>query len=239
MAPSEVLLLFTKLPRPGLAKTRLCPPLSPEQAAGLHAAFVADCVASARQLMVERPGLEARLWVAPFEDRSPAEEQSLRALGLPLRGQRGAGLGERMGHAIGGSLDEGCGRVVLRGTDSPALPLARLHEAFDALAAPGIDLTLGPDAGGGYYLIGARAPCEALFGDLPLGSASEGDSIFARTLARSAELGLATVQLRAEPDIDLPADLRSLAELLRNEPERAPASARWLSSPPNAAALET
>ncbi len=34
--------VMAKAPRPGLAKTRLCPPLTPEQAAAMSAAFLRD-----------------------------------------------------------------------------------------------------------------------------------------------------------------------------------------------------
>ncbi|PIE21963.1 MAG: hypothetical protein CSA62_14940 [Planctomycetota bacterium] len=225
MKKSEVLVLFTKLPRPGSVKTRLCPPLRAEQAAGLQAAFLEDAAAQARRAMQLRPGLAACLAVTPFEG-----SEELRRHRLPLLPQEGTGLGARMTAAMARAFAAGASRVLLRGTDSPLLPLARLREGFDALAAPGVDVLLGPDHGGGYYLVGLRRPLPELFAELPLGSASEGATIFERSLARTEELGLSCALLRQDLDVDLPEDLERLAASLREHPEAAPATAAFLDS---------
>ncbi len=46
------LVIFAKAPIPGQVKTRLCPPLTPDEAASLHGSFVLD--------MLERSGRAAK-----------------------------------------------------------------------------------------------------------------------------------------------------------------------------------
>ena len=42
------LILFAKAPIPGQVKTRLCPPLTPDEAATLHGSFVLDALERSR-----------------------------------------------------------------------------------------------------------------------------------------------------------------------------------------------
>ena len=41
---ASALIIFAKAPIPGQVKTRLCPPLSPDEAASLHGSFVLDAI---------------------------------------------------------------------------------------------------------------------------------------------------------------------------------------------------
>ncbi len=68
---------------------------------------------------------------------------------LELRGQQGDGLWARMIAAMVELFAEGHSKVLIRNTDSPDLPVTRVSEA---LAAAG-KVVLGPDVGGGYYLV--------------------------------------------------------------------------------------
>ena len=47
--------VMAKAPRPGFSKTRLCPPLRPEQAAALSAAFLRDTTTSIAQAALSVP----------------------------------------------------------------------------------------------------------------------------------------------------------------------------------------
>jgi glycosyltransferase A (GT-A) superfamily protein (DUF2064 family) len=102
---------------------------------------------------------------------------------------------------------EGYERIVLRGTDSPTLPLARVDEAFAALERA--ELALCPDRDGGYNLIGLRGACDGLFA-LELSHAG----VLSQTLARARALGLRTELLPAHHDVDTHADwLRLIPDL--------------------------
>jgi glycosyltransferase A (GT-A) superfamily protein (DUF2064 family) len=94
---------------------------------------------------------------------------------------------------------EGFERIVLRGTDSPTLPLERIDEAFAALERA--DLALCPDRDGGYNLIGLRGACDGLFA-LEFSHAG----VLLETLSSARALGLRAELLPAHHDVDTYAD---------------------------------
>lgn len=207
----SVLALFAKAPRPGLVKTRMCPPLRPEQAASLYEAMLLD--------ILDQPGpdegIARSVWFTPEDAR---DWFSRAAPGRRLYVQRGAHLAERMALLFRTHAAEGHDRVVLRGTDSPTLPAGTIEAAFAELERA--DLVLCPDRDGGYNLVGLREPADPLF-DLEMSTGS----VLEQTLARARELGLVVHLLPEHHDVDTIADLRLL------EPdERTPRTARWLKS---------
>ncbi len=151
----NILALFAKAPVPGQVKTRLCPPLSFSQAASLYQAMLTDIL---EQHAASRGG-DRVLWYTPAT-AAGWFQHAVRA-GYELRAQQGAGLRARMRHVFQLHAAEGYERIVLRGTDSPTLPLGRIASAFEALEWR--ELVLCPDRDGGYNLIGLREPCDALF----------------------------------------------------------------------------
>lgn len=206
------ILLFGKVPAPGRSKTRLAPLLGPEGAAELYAAFLEDTAAAVRGV----PGAEAELWL---DGRGGAEAKTVREvgsegeglgrrLGLPVRWQRGAGLGERLRMAFGRAFREGCRTAVAVGSDHPTLPASRIEEAFGALAAA--DVSIGPSEDGGYYLIGLRRsswPRSAgLFRQIPWST----PEVLDRTRVAIASLELGARELPAWYDVDEPEDLERL-----------------------------
>ena len=66
MSSEDVLIVFAKEPRPGFVKTRMSPPLSAEQAAGLYAALLDDVLAATAE-HAEAFGLAPVLAVHPPE----------------------------------------------------------------------------------------------------------------------------------------------------------------------------
>lgn len=208
----ELLALFAKLPRAGDVKTRLAPALGADEAARLYEAMLLDVVdqhaGAARDLA---------LWFTPAEGRSwfEANVPSVYRL-IP---QQGADLAARMRALFRRHAAEGYDRIVLRGTDSPTLPPARLEEAFAALADR--DLVLCPDLDGGYNLIGLCAACDEMF-DIPMSHAS----VLALTLARAEASGLRTHLLEAHHDVDTAADLELLAAGIHGA--EAPRTLAWL-----------
>src|SRR5688572_9127432 len=195
--------LFTKHPTPGRVKTRLCPPLSPAQAASLAEAMLRDTVARClagdfRTTLVFTPASEAPWFRASFPEVADQ------------RPQLGADLGERLALFVAQSFahDEARTLVVI-GSDQPLVPLARIEEAHRELEQ-GAGCVLGPDPGGGYYLIGLSRSVPELFTDVPMSSA--GMAAATARLARAK--GLAVVELAEHGDVDLPDDLERLcAEL--------------------------
>lgn len=70
--------------------------------------------------------------------------------------QRGRGFGERIDNALSDLCAQGYDHVVVVGRDCPELTTAEIGAAFARLGTD-CSLVLGPDWGGGCYLIGIRA----------------------------------------------------------------------------------
>jgi uncharacterized protein len=214
---------MAKAPRPGHAKTRLCPPLNPAQAAELSCAFLRD--------ITENVALAAR--VAPIHGciaYAPAGAEDwfigqlaegtglVLADGSPPMPPGVQGFGRCLLHAAQAMLGSGFGAACLVNSDSPTLPTALLARAAHAILAPGERVVLGPAEDGGYYLLGMKQPHAHLFADIAW---STGE-VAAATRARAATLGLEVITLPAWYDVD---DADSLARLLADIGDTAPPTA--------------
>jgi hypothetical protein len=184
----------------GLVKTRLCPPLGPGEAALLAEGMLRDVV----ERCLACQDFRTALFHHPAEDR-PWFAASFPAVS-DLRPQQGSGLAERLANAFDEVLN---GRdvetLVVIGSDQPLVGTARVVEAHRALE-DGADLVLGPDLGGGYYLIGLRASCPALFTEVGMSS----PGMCAATVELAEGLGLTVRRLEVGYDVDVKADLKRL-----------------------------
>jgi uncharacterized protein len=197
----RVLALFAKAPVPGAAKTRLSPPLSPERAAALSEAMLLDVLDQHASVS----SAELALWFTPDDAADWFARHAPRAYRrIP---QRGRDLAARMCALFQTHAAEGFEQIVLRGTDSPTLPGARIDEAFAALDHS--PLVLCPDRDGGYNLIGQSAPHDALF-ELELSQ----PGVLAGTLSRARALGLSCELLPAHHDVDTWPDVLRLGSEL-------------------------
>ena len=154
------LAIMAKAPKAGAVKTRLCPPLSPGQAAGLARCFLLDKIAQVRGLSGAGPVIA----YTPPSERDLFERL---APDFALMPQHGRDLGERMRSTLATLLGAGHRAAIAIGTDTPTLPAAVLQQAVDLAASGEVDLVLGPAEDGGYYLIGVRADHPTLFDDVP------------------------------------------------------------------------
>jgi uncharacterized protein len=190
---SEVaLVVIAKEPLPGRVKTRLCPPCSPQEAAALAEAALADTLVAVAAAPARRrllaldgrpgPGLPAGFEVAP---------------------QRGEGLGERLAEAL---LDAG-GPALVVGMDTPQLTPAMLLRASERLMAPGVDAVLGPALDGGYWTIGLRRPSRAAFRGVPMSS----PYTWSAQERRLKELGRRVAPLPPLRDVDTIGDAELVA----------------------------
>lgn len=199
--------LVTKAPEPGAAKTRLCPPLSPEEAAAAAAAMIADTLAVARDSGYA-------VWVVFAGDEAVLR----RTVGddVALLPQRGQSLGERLAAAQKDLFGRGFARVALLGGDCPTVGVATLRQAVDALDAA--DVCIVPAVDGGYTLLASARPCPEVLTAVTTGS----DRTGAETVARAEAAGLATRQLKARYDLDTVEAL--LAALQAGQLDEAPAT---------------
>jgi uncharacterized protein len=196
---TALLIIFAKEPRPGLAKTRLCPPLSLEEAAQLYHSFLLDIM----EEMARVP--EVSLAVAFNPPGAQDFWQNLAPPGTDLFPQEGENLGERMARAFARSFAASFGPVLLRGGDVPDLPATVVSEAREVLAAGRAQVALGPSPDGGYYLVGLSGPQPRLF----QGPAWSSGTVLADTLNLARELDLTVHLLPPWSDIDTSEDLRS------------------------------
>lgn len=215
--PDNALLVVAKRPEPGRTKTRLSPPLSPEQAAGLYEGLLRDTLNLMRRVPSVRPAI-AYL---------PAGEEAYFAALAPdfeLILQEGADLGERLDNATSRFLARGYARVAIMNSDGPTLPVACLSDAFRALE-DGADVALGPSDDGGYYLIGMKRPVPRLLRAVQMST----PHVLRDTLALAADERLRTVLLSPWYDVDdLPSLLR-LRDELAARPDAAPHTHAFLS----------
>lgn len=198
MPPTNALLTVAKRPAPGRTKTRLTPPLTPEQASALYECLLRDTL----DLMRRVPNVQPAIAFLPSGERGYFEAL---APDFDLVLQEGDDLGARLDNALARALDAGYQRAVIMNSDGPTLPLDCLTRAFDALAN-GADVVLGPADDGGYYLIGLRRPEPRLLREVRMST----PDVLADTLAIAARERLRVELLPAWYDVD---DAASLARL--------------------------
>jgi rSAM/selenodomain-associated transferase 1 len=203
--PSAIVMM-AKTPRPGTVKTRLCPPLSPEEAADLYRCFLLDTIA---KLSTCR---QASLFIA-YTPRTDRGVFAALAPHLPLLPQRGRDLGARMADCFAQLFARGYTDVLLTGSDLPTLPLYMIHQALDLMAKPQIDVVLGPSEDGGYYLIGLHALHRELFADMTWST----PQVLAETVRRAQAQELQIAYLPPWFDVDTPADLARLQAMLTQD----------------------
>lgn len=205
--------VMAKAPKPGFAKTRLCPPLSPVQAAALSAAFLRDITENIALAAQETP-IQGCIAYAPAGDEAWFDGHLAEGTGLVLADGSPAmpadvqGFGRCLLHAAQALFDGGFGSACLLNSDSPTLPTTYLVAAAHALQAAGERVVLGPADDGGYYLIGMQQPHAHLFADIAWSSSS----VAGTTRARAQSLGIDIVELPTWYDIDDAASLQRLAD---------------------------
>ena len=209
--PHAALVIFAKAPIPGEVKTRLCPPLTPDEAATLHGSFVLD--------MLERTTLAVTKLQLPFHRYlacAPSSELVFFKImeerqGVSLLDQVGEDLGQRMHRTSVDLFAKGYKQVIIVGTDVPTLPLSVYQEALAILGRS--DVALGPALDGGYYLIGLKQPAEQLLTGVPWST----DQVLAVTQQKAKTLGLSVGLTTTWRDVDTMTDLQALIAECRED----------------------
>lgn len=200
--PATALIVFTKAPVPGQAKTRLVPALGASGAAALARRMLEHAVAAARDAALG----PVEICAAP--DASDPVFAALAArFGVALEPQGDGDLGQRMHRALSRSLQTHA-RVLLIGTDAPALDAVMLRDAARALIRH--DAVFVPAVDGGYALVGLRRPTPELFTGVPWSTTS----VMAATRVLAQQLGIRTTELAPVHDIDEAEDLVHLPRAL-------------------------
>ena len=184
------LIVLAKAPSPGRSKTRLCPPCTPEQAAGLAEAALSDTLAAVAAAPAAR-----RVLVL---DGEPGEWLPA---GFEVVAQRGGGLDERLANAF----DDVGGPALLIGMDTPQVTPGLLDSAARRLAAA--DAVLGPALDGGFWALGLNRPDAALLVGVPMSVEGTGRLQHARLVAAALSVDV----LDPLQDVDRIEDARAVA----------------------------
>jgi rSAM/selenodomain-associated transferase 1 len=235
------LVVMAKAPLRGAAKSRLAPPLTPEEAAELSRCFIRDVCTAIEGAIAMIPAA-AKVQVKGIVAYTPARTEALFEGLVPASfefiEQRGEGLGERLINVAGDLLSAGFESVAMMNSDSPTIPPAIIGEAIARIACPGDRLAIVGADDGGYCLIGLKRPHWRIFEDIAWSTSA----VFAQTMERAAELNLEVVRMPSWYDIDDAASLRRLMDELFNDRARgeetglrstaessaAPATRAWL-----------
>jgi rSAM/selenodomain-associated transferase 1 len=226
--------VMAKSPRAGKVKTRLCPPLEPEEARAMSAAFLRDITENLRAAAKEAP-IDGWIAYAPegtahlFDGLLAEGTGLLLADGSPAMPPDVQAFGRSLLHATQAMFAMGYGAAVVLNADSPTLPTARLVQTATHLLRPGSRAVLGPADDGGYYLLGMQTVQPRLYGDITWST----DLVAQQTRERAAEIGLSLVELPCWYDVDDRAALHRLLDDLHSPPLaevpwRAPATAAYV-----------
>ena len=195
---SDALIVLTRVPRPGVGKSRLAALLGVERTFRVASAFAEDT------LRLAASGSGWRQLVA-YTPNDAEEEAAALADGIEIVPQAAGDLGVRIASALDVALRDSS-RAVLIGSDTPDLPPEVIERAFAALNDA--DAVIGPAEDGGFYLVGVRATHLDMFTGVEWST----ETVFERTESNLRRLGWRVAVLDAWEDVD---DLASLVALAR------------------------
>lgn len=203
LAQDGRIIVFTRFPLPGRAKTRLIPSLGADGAAGLQRRMteftVAQILRTGMQMEIRFTGAaESRMreWLGPEVDYTPQGEGN---------------LGERMNRAFEEAFENGSQKVVVVGCDCPDNRSSNIMTAVRRLEKT--SCVIGPAADGGYYLIGLNSPRPDLFRDIDWGT----KSVFRQTVAKLDKYALLPVLNDVDEAQDIPPGISVIIPALNEE----------------------
>ena len=204
------LAVMTKAPQAGRVKTRLIPPLTPEEAAELNKCFLRDTAATISSACSRRPVGD----VSKIAVYTPVGAESAYNDIIPpdfsLLPQRGDKFGERLYFAVEDLFKCGFGSVCLIDSDSPTVPAENFAEAVELLSTTEDRVVLGPSDDGGYYLIGVKKPHRHLFEQIDWST----ERVLNQTMQRATEIGIEVKLLPTGYDVDDSTGFRRLCNEL-------------------------
>ncbi len=217
------LAIMTKAPRAGQVKTRLTPPLTPEEAAALNVCFLRDMSAAIAE--TARGGRSQGVGVYTPVGAEEAFAEILPA-DFALVAQRGDAFGDRLRFAVEDLLAVGYASCCLINSDSPTVPQSAYAQAVAWLAEADECVVLGPSDDGGYYLIGLKKMHQRLFEEIDWST----ERVFEQTMDRARELALPVKLLPTCYDVDERVTLRRLCDDVMSDGSAAKETKRFLSA---------
>ena len=201
------LAIMTKAPQAGQVKTRLVPPLKPDEAAELNRFFLHDTTAAIANSATPKDACGIAVYTPIGSESAYTDILPDNFRLLPQRGDR---FGERLYFAALDLFKCGFESVCLIDSDSPTVPPENFVQVVRLLQRPGDRVVLGPCDDGGYSLIGIKKPHKELFERIDWST----ERVLAQTTQRAREIGLEVELLPGGYDVDDSASLRRLCEEL-------------------------
>lgn len=197
---APTLILFTRVPKAGRAKTRLIPALGEQGAAEFQWCLLE------RLLGELRKGADQGLWQLCVYYCGTDGLERLRAMAGEdvafVEQVDDPDLGVRMRAALERELAAGAPAVGLMGSDLPEATTGVVAEALGLLKDPATDVSLCPVEDGGYWFVGLKRPFSQLFEGTTYG----GSSVFEDALAACVAHGRTVAAGPRLRDVDTPED---------------------------------
>jgi len=188
----DLLIIFVKNPERGKVKTRLAAEIGNEKALEIYQKLITYT----RKVVQELP-VTKQVWYSSFIDSSDEWDSDQ----FQKKLQKGKDLGARILEAFSQGFDDGFRRIVIIGSDCPALREEHLIHAFKKLQF--YDVVLGPSQDGGYYLLGMNHYIPEVF----KGKSWSSESLYGETVRTLDNLNKRWYALDELNDIDTIEDL--------------------------------
>ncbi|MBL7731570.1 MAG: TIGR04282 family arsenosugar biosynthesis glycosyltransferase [Chitinophagaceae bacterium] len=199
MQQSSALIIFVRAPETGRVKTRLAAAIGDAAALQVYNKLLQLTYTAVLQVNADR--------FVFYADTMPPEDLWSKGPFIRCR-QEGSDLGTRMELAFSLLFEKGYKKVVIIGSDCPALTAAAINKAFFALAD--FEVVIGPSADGGYYLLGKKRQYTFLFRDKPWST----EGVLPATIADLQQQSVTYTELPVLNDLDTAEDYAALRHLL-------------------------
>ena len=197
---------MAKEPLVGSIKTRLSPPLSPEEAAEFYEAMLLDTINMASSVM----NVDLGIAVTPPESTGYFKHLAPRdTILIPVEC---ADIGECLAAVLGKLFSMSYDHVLAINSDGPSTPSVYIERAVQSLEKH--DLVLGPAEDGGYYLVGLNQVHAEIFTGIDWST----NQVLNQTLTKATQTGLTIDLLPAWYDVDTAADIDRLRQELETLP---------------------
>lgn len=200
----RTIVVFARAPDLGQVKTRLAAEVGEREALAIYMWLAENTV----RVVASLPHCDCIIAYTPTD--AVVRMRDWLGSRFSYEAQCDGDLGARMTHAFNRRFEENAERVLLIGTDAPAVDRGVLEEGFAALGHN--DVVFGPALDGGYYVIGLRAPQTVLFESV---SWSQTDTL-SRSIAAARRARLSLHLLPQRFDIDTGSDWHRWLKMREN-----------------------
>ena len=186
MNKKDALLIFTRNPIKGTVKTRLAKTIGEEAALRVYL-FLLEHTAA----ITQRVKADKFVYYAGGQPTEDVWDPDI----FVKKNQWGDDLGARMYNAFHEAFEKGYTKVIVIGSDLYDLQTRQLDEAFVALDTH--EAVIGPAEDGGYYLLGLKKPCKAIFQNKKWGTSQ----VLNDTLKNLTHMKVALLETRNDVDV--------------------------------------